>query len=88
MNNPLKHKPAKHLSLFSKIAGFLFFITNYELRIFFTFASGDYQLPGVNETLGLIYASVFISQIFITVDLSIIIQNIKGVRKNEKDNNY
>jgi hypothetical protein len=79
--NDLKSKPAKHLSLFSKISAFIFFVVNYEIRVVAVALGGDsFSLPGQDETLGLIYASIFLGSIFVAVDLSIILQNIKGTR--------
>ena len=83
MGELLKDKPGKKLSLFSKVSSFLFFFINYELRVVTSAlfsADHEFVLPTADETLGLIYASIFLGSVFIAVDFSILIQNIKGTR--------
>jgi len=78
----LKKKPGKHLSLFSKIFAFLFFFFNYEFQVISKIIiEGKIKLPGIDETLGLVSAAAFLGMIFIAVDLSILVQNIRGERK-------
>lgn len=78
----LKKKPGKHLSLASKIFSFIFFFVNYQIHIILNFISTQkITLPGIDETLGLISASAFLGMVFVAVDLSIIVQNIRGDRQ-------
>jgi len=82
----LKRKPAKHLSLFCKISAFLFFIINYQfvliIRGIIAIQSLDssFSFPTMDETRGLIVASLLIGNMFIAIDSSIIIQHLKGTR--------
>lgn len=66
---------AKKLSLASKCLALLFIVASYIVS-----AVCAKKIPSADEVLGMIQVSLFIATVFVPVDLSLIVQNIKGVR--------
>lgn len=65
----------KRLSLFSKIVAVLFVISATIISIIKTGT-----LPTADQALAIVQIAIFISSVFFPVDLSKIIENIKGGR--------
>lgn len=66
---------AKTLSILSKIVAFLFIVISYTLATYF-----GKRLPTSDETWGMVQVGILIGGLFSPIDISLIAQNIKGIR--------
>jgi hypothetical protein len=66
---------AKTVSLIGKAASVLFLVAAYIVT-----AVTSQKIPNADEVFGQIQIAVFIASAFLPVDISLIVQNIKGLR--------
>lgn len=67
----------RDLSVLCKILAMVFVVASYVIAVVF-----GKRLPTWDESMGIIAIGVFIAEVMITVDISMIVQNIKGLKDN------
>lgn len=67
---------AKTLSNVSKTIASVFV-----LGVFITYVLIAKRLPSTDEAMGIVSVGIFIAGVFVPVDLSLIVKNIKGIKQ-------
>jgi hypothetical protein len=70
---------AKTLSILSKVLAFLFIVISYALAAYF-----GKRLPNADEAFAMVQVALVIGGLFAPIDVSLIVQNIKGIKDATK----
>lgn len=70
---------AKHWSMIGKVSSVLFIVGAYIVT-----AVTSKKIPSADEVFGQIQIAVFIAGAFLPVDISLIVQNIRGLKDAPK----
>lgn len=72
---------AKQWSMVGKVSSVLFIVAAYIVA-----AITSQKIPSGDETFGMIQIGIFIASAFLPVDISLIVQNIKGLKSDVTKN--
>lgn len=66
---------AKYWSMIGKVCSVVFIVSAY-----ITAAITSHKIPSGDEVFGMVQIGVFIAGAFLPIDISLIVQNIKGLK--------